>query len=146
LAQIAEREAFCGSRSGLVPLAPSSLGAEPLVAARQLDFVLLGWSWYDNRMATDPLQMELTPEQKERLAQLAEREGKDYREILDQLLTVAAPQTHQNGQGGDPSGPANLYEALHAIGAFGCFDGPEDLSTHPKHMEGFGTHAKRHAD
>ena len=35
----------------------------------------------------------------------------------------------------------NLLEALEAVGAVGCFDGPSDLSTNPKYMEGFGTNA-----
>lgn len=32
----------------------------------------------------------------------------------------------------------SLYDALVADGSIGCYDGPADLSTNPKHMEGFG--------
>ena len=104
-------------------------------------------------MAIDPAQIELTKRQKERLANLAEREGKGYAQVLDELLS-SAPLV-SNGiplANCDPDnlGPDNLsgsqqtaYDALAAIGAIGCIKAPPDLSTNPKYMEGFGTNAKR---
>lgn len=91
-------------------------------------------------MSIDPTTIELTPRQKDRLAAIAERTGKDCSTVVDELLdTVPLPQTDtSNG-----SGPKNLLEALEAIGAIGCFDGPPDLSTNPKYMEGFGINASR---
>ncbi len=45
-----------------------------------------------------------------------------------------------------PTGDAqerSLYDALKARGIIGCItDGPPDLSTNPKYMEGFGQHAE----
>ena len=42
----------------------------------------------------------------------------------------------------EPNGEAttqkSLYDVLTERGILGCFDGPTDLSTNPKHMEGFG--------
>ncbi|QDT07460.1 hypothetical protein K227x_58870 [Rubripirellula lacrimiformis] len=32
----------------------------------------------------------------------------------------------------------SAFEAFDAIGAIGCVNGPDDLSTNPEHMEGFG--------
>ena len=32
----------------------------------------------------------------------------------------------------------SLFHVLEERGILGCFDGPTDLSTNPKHMEGFG--------
>jgi len=95
-------------------------------------------------MSIDPATIELTPLQKERLAAIAERTGRDYTRVVDDLLAaVPLPQTDKpNG-----SGPKNLLEAWEAVGAIGCFEGPPDLSTNPKYMEGFGTNAgHRHAD
>lgn len=91
-------------------------------------------------MSIDPTQIELTLEQKERLAVLAQQEGKNYTEVVDELLSsVSMPD--KNGASGVPS--SSLYEALDSLGAIGCFEGPGDLSTNPKHMEGFGINASR---
>jgi len=94
-------------------------------------------------MATDYAHMELTREQKERLARIAERAGKDYREVLDELLSV--PCHSDAGQGSSsPKGATNLHDALEAIGAIGCVKGaPADLSTNPAFMEGFGKNASK---
>jgi hypothetical protein len=91
-------------------------------------------------MTIDPVTIELTPRQKDRLAEIAERTGKDCSTVVDELLdAVPLPQTDTpNG-----SGPKNLLEAMEAIGAIGCFDGPPDLSTNRKYMEGFGINASR---
>ena len=35
-------------------------------------------------------------------------------------------------------GKRSLFDALNERGMIGAFDGPGDLSTNPKHMEGFG--------
>ena len=94
-------------------------------------------------MAIDPTEFDLTPEQRQRLAILAEESGKNVGEVVDELLD-AAPAT----MGAKPSGwseagsnalqDKSLYDVLLERGILGCFDGPTDLSTNPKHMEGFG--------
>lgn len=91
-------------------------------------------------MTINPSSIELTPSQKHRLAEVAERMGKDYSTVLDELLSsISLPPTEVEQSG---EGAKSLLEALEAIGAIGCFDGPSDLSTNPKHMEGFGTNAR----
>ncbi len=39
--------------------------------------------------------------------------------------------------------PRTAYEAFAAVDAIGCFEGPADLSTNPRHREGFGINAGR---
>lgn len=99
-------------------------------------------------MSIDPSTIELTPLQKERLAAIAERTGKDYSSVVDQLLSsfpLALLERNGNSQIDDQ--PRTAYEAFAAVGAIGCFEGPPDLSTNPKYMEGFGINAsRRHSD
>jgi hypothetical protein len=89
-------------------------------------------------MSVDPAQIALSAEQRRRLAQLAERMGKDWTEVLDGLLCSAPTSI----EGSEPNGEAligkSLFDVLTERGILGCFDGPTDLSTNPKHMEGFG--------
>lgn len=92
-------------------------------------------------MAIDPTEIDLTAQQRMRLALLAEKTGKDWTKLVDDLLD-AAPQTLFQPPGLQTNGGAffekSLYDVLSERGILGCFDGPTDLSTNPKHMEGFG--------
>lgn len=93
-------------------------------------------------MSIDPATIELTPLQKERLAAIAERTGKDYSRVVDDLLaTVPLTPTEENGSSEEIAQPRTAYEAFADVGAIGCFEGPPDLSTNPKYMEGFGINA-----
>jgi hypothetical protein len=94
-------------------------------------------------MAVDPAQIDLTPDQRQRLAHLAEQTGKAWTELVDDLLDAAPVALHsQPTTATEPNGEAfaekSLYDVLSERGILGCFDGPTDLSTNPKHMEGFG--------
>ena len=90
-------------------------------------------------MAIDPSQIELTPKQKELLAAKAQRLGVDYATALDEWLGASVSGTDTaNGQG-----MPSVLERMKAIGAVGCIEGPGDLSTNPKYMEGFGINASR---
>ena len=97
-------------------------------------------------MTLNPAQIELTPEQKAQLASIAERSGKDYRLVVDELLSAASPSGEAQLQQTPPlSSPEthfteepSLYNELAKRGILGCFEGPSDLATNPKHMEGFG--------
>jgi hypothetical protein len=94
-------------------------------------------------MAVDPAQIDLTPEQRRRLASLAEQTGRGWTELVDDLLDLApAALESQSTAAVEPNGEAapakSLYDVLTERGILGCFDGPTDLSTNPKHMEGFG--------
>lgn len=90
-------------------------------------------------MVIDPSQIELTPDQRMRLAILAEKSGKEWNVLVDELLDAAPltsrPQSEANGSAAIEK---TLFEVLSERGILGCFDGPTDLSTNPKHMEGFG--------
>jgi hypothetical protein len=90
-------------------------------------------------MAIDPAQIELTREQKRLLALKAEREGVDYATMLDEWLGATLPQSEGANRTRGPS----VLERMKAHGAVGCVVGPGDLTTNPKHMEGFGTNARR---
>lgn len=72
---------------------------------------------------------------------LAEASGKDWTEVVDSLLD-AAPLAMRTQPAPAPKGRSpkekSLFEVLSERGILGCFDGPTDLSTNPKHMEGFG--------
>jgi hypothetical protein len=89
-------------------------------------------------MAIDPVQIMLSTDQQRRLAKLAEASGKSWEEVIDDLLanaSVAQPASPTNGRSLQEK---TLFEVLSERGILGCFDGPTDLSTNPKHMEGFG--------
>src|SRR5947209_4558475 len=94
-------------------------------------------------MAIDPNQIELSSEQQHRLAVLAEQTGKDWSELVDELLgsvqvvqsASVSTTSESNGKGLQDK---TLFEVLSERGILGCFDGPTDLSWNPKHMEGFG--------
>ena len=92
-------------------------------------------------MAIDPTEIDLTTQQRMRLALLAEKTGKDWTKLVDDLLD-AAPHALRHPQALQINGGAflekSLYDVLSERGILGCFDGPTDLSTNPKHMEGFG--------
>ena len=76
-------------------------------------------------MSTPPKRVELTPEQRERLAQLAEHTGKDWRQVLDEAIGAFKPES--------------FFDIASRHGLFGCVKGtPADLSTNPAYMEGFG--------
>jgi len=49
-----------------------------------------------------------------------------------ELISAQAAQVEK------PDNERSLFDALTQRGILGCFDGPIDLSTNPKHMEGFG--------
>ena len=91
----------------------------------------------------DPGQIELTPEQRNRLALLAEQTGRDWTELVDELLDAipfapSLPPATASETNGERLRERTLYDVLSERGILGCFDGPTDLSTNPKHMEGFG--------
>ena len=85
-------------------------------------------------MSISPDQIVLTPDQRQHLARLAEQSGKPWDAVLEEALSsfehVALPKT-EHGK--------TVYEAMLQLGLLGSVhDGPSDLSTNPKYMEGFG--------
>jgi len=87
-------------------------------------------------MSTDFHSIALTSEQQLQLAMLSERTGKSPSDLINQLLAecaASAPTVKTVSNGG------TLYDAFAADGSIGMIkDGPSDMSTNPKYMEGFG--------
>lgn len=74
--------------------------------------------------------MKLTPEQKKKIKLLAQREGTSAKEALMRLVEQALATEPIEVQSG-----SFLDGIEHLIGSV---EGPHDLSTNPKYMEGFG--------
>lgn len=92
-------------------------------------------------MAVDPQEIALSAEQRRQLAELADRTGRPWPDLLAEAIESYRPQ---NG----PSSAAkrgSFYDAMKDI--IGIVQGtPADLSTNPKHMEGFGRDRDAGAD
>jgi hypothetical protein len=57
--------------------------------------------------------------------------------VLEQALRQLGSSAGPSSQNGTQAG--SLFDRLSRHGLIGCLDaGPEDLSTNPDHMEGFG--------
>lgn len=87
-------------------------------------------------MGINPKAIELTSEQQQRLADLADRSGQSWEEVFSEALSAYRPR---NGGQLSASG-RSFYDVMMEDGAIGVIkDGlPRDLSTNPQHMEGFG--------
>ena len=77
--------------------------------------------------------MKLTPEQKQKIKRLAEREGTSAKEAvlraIDEALGMEIP----------PARPGSFLEGIEdLVGSVGNEEGPVDLASNPKHMDGFG--------
>ncbi len=92
-------------------------------------------------MATDPRDIQLTGTQRRLLATLADDIGKPWAQLLDEVLDRLPPSVlaGTNGKSGKRESGRTLYDAFAEKGLIGCIhSGTGDLSTNPKHMEGFG--------
>src|SRR4051794_35884574 len=92
-------------------------------------------------MSVDPAQISLSSTQRARLASLSESSGKDWTKIVDELLDAAHATQHNRSTDapiGNGAQDKSLFDVLSERGILGCFDGPTDLSSNAKHMEGFG--------
>jgi hypothetical protein len=87
----------------------------------------------EDHVSIDPDDIKLTDEQRRLLAERAQDTGRPWTELLEELFATL-PQHTTNGD----KPRRTLFEALNERGMIGAFDGPGDLSTNPKHMEGFG--------
>ena len=88
-------------------------------------------------MAIDINQIQLTDAERQLLAEVAERTGKSWSEVLQEALRQyreTGSTTTDNGRPGE-----SWHDSLSRHGLVGCLHGgPPDLSTNLEHMEGFG--------
>jgi hypothetical protein len=81
--------------------------------------------------------IRLTSEQQETLARLSAQSGKPWQEVLGKALASFEQQI----QATNGTATETVHAAMVRLGLLGCVtDGPVDLSTNPKYMEGFGSH------
>ena len=92
-------------------------------------------------MATNPKEIQLDDEDRELLAKAADSVGKPWRQLLREHLANYMPSDATTQKGETTSLHKSLHDVLSERGMLGCFEGPTDLSTNPKHMEGFGRDA-----
>jgi len=87
-------------------------------------------------MAIDPREFELSPEQQHQLEELAHSTGQPWHQVLCEALMSYRLQTGTRR----PATERSLFDAMREDGVIGIVkDGlPQDLSTNPKRMEGFG--------
>ena len=86
-------------------------------------------------MDAEPCQIEIGQEQRRKLDELSRRNGKPASDVANDAID-AYFQAHT-----DPESAASetLYERAVRTGFLGAVkDGPSDVSTNPKYMEGFG--------
>lgn len=74
--------------------------------------------------------MKVTPEQKRKIKRLAEREGTSAKEAVLRLVEQALAEEPVNA----PSG--SFLSGIEDL--IGSVEGPVDLASNPKYMEGFG--------
>jgi hypothetical protein len=85
-------------------------------------------------MAIDPREIQLAPEQQRQIASLADESGRPWHQLLADALGMHIASAGMQANGGE-----SLYEALKNDGYLAAVGGePRDLSTNPKHMQGFG--------
>ena len=86
-------------------------------------------------MAESPQEIDLTAEQKARLAKLADQVGKPWPDVFDEALSAYPSTSSQHNDVQEES----FYDAASRLGFIGSIKGtPPDLSTNPKYMDGFG--------
>lgn len=87
-------------------------------------------------MASPVDEIELTPQQKQSIADAADRSGRPWRVVLSDALQTAFPDGLRDR---DIAAQKSVYDVMLEDGLIGIIEGtPPDLSTNPKYMEGFG--------
>lgn len=92
-------------------------------------------------MAIDPNDVQLTAAQRQLIASLAEQQGRSPQDVLADLIAPAGVR-RRNGSRAAPTESA--HELGQRLGLYAALeDGPPDLSTNRRYMEGFGQRADR---
>jgi hypothetical protein len=84
-------------------------------------------------MSVDPMAITLTDAQKRALAELSDKTGKPWADVLSDALAGYRSKAETNGESGE-----SFSAAAGRLGLLGCVEGPADLSVNPAQMEGFG--------
>jgi hypothetical protein len=84
-----------------------------------------------SEQATERFEMRVTPSQKEKIRRLAQRKGLTQKAAV---LEAVERELTENGDSETSSG--SVLEMTEDL--CGSVEGPEDLSTNPKHMEDYG--------
>jgi hypothetical protein len=84
-------------------------------------------------MSVDPKAIALTDAQRRALAELSDKTGKPWAVVFSEALSTYRPKVDGNGTSGE-----SFSDAASRLGLVGCIEGPQDLSTNPAYMEGFG--------
>ena len=84
-----------------------------------------------------PLTIEVTPAQKRRLEQRANDTGQSLEAVVAAAIEREFPPSQSKGsrEGEEVQEGSFLDGIEHLVGSV---DGPSDLSSNPKHMEGYG--------
>jgi predicted transcriptional regulator len=82
-----------------------------------------------------PITIEVSPDQKQRIEQLAERKGLSPEAIVRAAIDHELETTSPNGNEEDVQSGSFLDGIEHLVGSV---DGPSDLSSNPDHMEEYG--------
>lgn len=88
-------------------------------------------------MAKEDSTIRLGDEELRLLKEWSGRVGKPVEELLGQVIRDSATKLEGSSESGRPN--SSFFEKLERKGLVGCLaGGPTDLSSNPKHMEGFG--------
>lgn len=80
--------------------------------------------------------MKVTPEQKRKIKRLAERRGLSQKEAAMRLVEEALGEEAPEEQKPFKARPGAFLDGIEHLA--GSVEGPGDLSTNPKYMEGYG--------
>jgi hypothetical protein len=88
-----------------------------------------GLVWYYPEVPMNTMSIKLSPRLSAKLSRAAKKRGQSKSEIVRTALELFL-----NGNG--TIRPGSALEAV--LPWVGCVEGPDDLATNPKYMEGFG--------
>ena len=87
-------------------------------------------------MKTDPADIHLDAKQQRELAELAEKSGRPWPEVLSEALAGYRRTRPAKPDGGSE---ASFYDLASRLGLIGSIEGcPSDLSSNPRYVAGFG--------
>lgn len=82
------------------------------------------------------ITIEITPEQKRHIEQLAEREGVSPETVLQEVVERGLGTSRSTQESEEEAQPGSFLDGLEHL--VGSVEGPSDLSSNPDHMKGYG--------